>query len=144
MAQTKILPNTVVLTVAADGSSSETLIVCLTQTGYNMANTAVDATSFCGADQLPGAQTFDITFTGQRMINPDAGNISEAGLFALIQNKTLIQWTLGPVTPVAGDPIYTGTGYLNTFNTDNSTDTVPTMTGTINAISSTVEMTVTP
>lgn len=144
MAQTNVLPNTVVLTVAPAGSSSEALIVCLTDTGYNMANAAVDASSFCGTTQLPGSQTFDLPFTGQRMINPDSGNISEAGLLTYIRDKTLLQWTLGPVTPVTGDVVITGEGYLNTFSTTNATNAVPTMTGTINALVDTITITETP
>jgi hypothetical protein len=144
MAQTKVVPNSTVITIAPADSSSETLIVCLTQTGYTATNTAVDAASFCGVDTLPGATTFDLTFSGQRMINPDAGNISEYGLLQLVLDKTRVQWTIGPITPVTGDVVITGEGYLNTFSTDNSTDTVPTMTGTINADSSTVVVVETP
>ena len=144
MAQTKVTPNSIVLTVAAVGNSAQKLIVCLTQTGFNMANASVDATSFCGVDTLPGATTFDLPFTGQRVISPDAGNISEKGLFDLIKGKTRIEWTYGKLTPTHGDVVYTGEGYLNTFNTDNGVNTVPTMTGTINADSSTVNAVETP
>ena len=144
MAQTKVLPNSIYLTVGTVGTSSETLIVCLTQVGYTVANAAVDASSFCGVDTLPGATTFDVTFSGQRMINPDTGNISEAGLLDLILNKTNVQWTIGPITPVTGDVVISGEGYLNNFATDNAVNTVPTMTGTINANSSSVVVTETP
>lgn len=142
MAERKVLPNTQVITLSEVGGT-EKLIVCLTQTGYNMNRNAIDSTTFCGTDSLPGTKTFNLPFSGQRILVPDATHISEKGLFDFISNGTRIEWTLGPVTPATGDIVYTGEGYLNTFNTSNPLNGVPTMDGTIDADTSTVACAVT-
>lgn len=142
MAERKVAANSIFLTIAAIDGTEKT-IVCLTQTGYQMARQAIDSTSFCGTEQLPGTKTFTLPFTAQRVLVPDADHTSEAGLFGFIDAGTHVQWTLGAATPVAGDIVITGTGYLNSFSTDNSTNAVPTMTGTIDADSDSVAMVVT-
>lgn len=98
------------------GTDYDDLIVCLTSQSKNIATSVIDSASKCGPASTAGPTTISIDFAGQIVVDPDAGRISEGDLHDLIMAGTVVGWKLAPAVPVDGDDIYTGTGFLSTFN----------------------------
>lgn len=91
------------------------LIVCLTDNGMGLSTNSIDSSSKCGNSSTPGTTKADVTFTGNIAFEPATGKVSEAGLFTLWKNKTIFSWKMGPSSPVEGDVVYSGDGYLSAF-----------------------------
>jgi hypothetical protein len=141
MARRKIAPNTILLTLVAEGGTAKH-VVCLTQLGTSESKSAINADSFCGVDRLPGVLDGTISFTAQRILEPLSTEYSEKGIFDLFNNGTAVDWTIGAASPVTGDIVDSGTGLVTAFNTSNDLNGVPTMTGTVQIFTHT--KTVTP
>lgn len=130
MAQRKVSGKDILLFIDPAGGTAYKTIVCLTSNGYKRTTGTLDAASKCGPDSQPGAQTVSVDFTGQVVVNPDSGNISEADLDTLWAASTQIGWKMGPASPVSKDVTYAGQGFISdlsdTFDMNGAT-----FTGTI-------------
>lgn len=142
MAQRKVNGKDILLFIDPAGGTDYKTIVCLTSNSKKLATATLDAASKCGPDSSPGAQTISIDFTGQVVVSPDTGKVSEADLFTLWANSTQIGWKIGPAVPVEGDVIYEKQGFIadlsDTYDMNGAT-----FTGTI-AVSGTPVQTIYP
>jgi hypothetical protein len=128
------LPNYVVLTGAIfDGTTgvTEKGVVCLTTNDMNGTTNNITIDTFCGQEILPGTIGQTLTVAFRRVWNTDADEISEEFFYAAWMDKSLCQFTVGPLTPVAGDIIYTGTGYVTAYTNTNAANAAPTANMTI-------------
>ena len=131
MAEHKVAGGTMLLFIDSTGGTSYDTVVCLTSVSKSDSVTVVDASSACGPDKSPGTLEISYGFEGQHLQDPDSGKISGTSLRQLLRNKTTIGWKIAPETPVSGDEIESGTGYLSELSSTYSYDSVGTFTGTI-------------
>ncbi len=107
------------------------IVVCLLSHDFTSTQNVIDTTSFCGESSLPGSLTSSSSFTGQSMLEPDLGRVSEYAIGGLHKNTTRIYWKIQETTPTSGSVTYTGRGYITSFSLGNPADNVPTFGGTI-------------
>lgn len=119
------------LFIDPNGGDDYSVVVCLTSVGISDSIAVVDASSACGPDKSPGAAEISISFEGQHLQDPDTGKISGTDLRPLLRAEQTIGWKIAPETPVTGDEIQSGTGYLSELSSEYSFDSVGTFTGTI-------------
>lgn len=113
MAQRKVNGKDILLFIDPEGGEEYSTIVCLTSNTKQITTATIDAASKCGPDSQPGTITVTVNFTGQVVVDPDAGKVSEADLFTLASNSTTIGWKIGPAVPTEGDVIYEGKGFIS-------------------------------
>ena len=142
MAQRKVNGKDILLFIDPEGGTNYSTLVCLTSNGLNRTTSIADAASKCGPDSQPGSQTISVPFTGQIAVDPDAEKVSEGGLHDLWADSTNIGWQIGPATPVDGDVIYSGQGFISDLSSTQDMNGA-TFTGTI-AVSGSVTKTVYP
>jgi len=130
MAQHPISGTDVILMIGLDGITYKN-VICLTSNGITRATAEIDAASKCGPYTLPGAQTNGVSFEGQVIADPSAGNISNDDLDDYWRNKTTIYWKMGKAVPVLGDVTYLGTGFIAQLDENYGNNEAATMTGTI-------------
>lgn len=142
MAQRNINGKDILLFIDPLGGTAYDTMVCLTSNGL-VRNTAVEtATSKCGVDSAPGEKTITIPFAGTIVFEPATGKTSSGDLHSLWEGDTTIGWQIGPATPVTGDVLYEGTGWISDLTETYDATGRATYTGTINVIG-TVTQTVT-
>ncbi len=113
------------------GGTDYDMVVCLTSVGKSDSISVVDASSACGPDKSPGTLELSYSFEGQHLQDPVSGKISGTSLRQLLRDKQTIGWQIAPETPVTGDEIESGTGYLSELSSTYAFDSVGTFTGTI-------------
>lgn len=114
MARHEPQPNSVFLFIdPAGGTDWARTVVCLTSITKADTVNAIDASSFCGPNKLPGALDLSSSYEGFLVQDPDAAEISGTDLRILLRNKTTIGWKVAPAVPVQGDEIEFGTGFLS-------------------------------
>lgn len=131
MAEHKVAGGTMLLFIDPNGGSDYDTVVCLTSVGKSDSVNVVDASSACGPDKSPGTLEISYSFEGQHLQDPVSGKISGTSLRQLLRNKTTIGFMISPESPVTGDEIETGTGYLSELSSTYAYDSVGTFTGTI-------------
>lgn len=131
MAEHKVAGGTMLLFIDPTGGTSYDMVVCLTSVGKSDSISVVDASSACGPDKSPGTLELSYTFEGQHLQDPTTGKISGTSLRQLLRSKTTIGWMISPESPVTGDEIEEGTGYLSELSSTYAFDSVGTFTGTI-------------
>jgi hypothetical protein len=131
MAEHKVQGSNMLLFIDPDGGTDYNIVVCLTSVGKSDSITVVDASSACGPDKSPGTLELSYTFEGQHLQDPVTGSISGTDLRFLLRGEQTIGWMIAPETPVTGDEIESGTGYLSELSSTYSFDSVGTFTGTI-------------
>jgi hypothetical protein len=131
MAEHKVAGGTMLLFIDSTGGTDYDTVVCLTSVGKQDSISVVDASSACGPDKSPGTLELSYSFEGQHLQDPDSGKISGTSLRQLLRAKTTIGWMIAPETPVTGDEIEEGTGYLSELSSTYAFDSVGTFTGTI-------------
>lgn len=114
MADDKLSGNDMLLFIdVADGTTYSDLVICLTSNGFKISNSIIDAKSKCGADNLPGAQSFEVPFEGQVILRPGTNKLGTYELLNLAKNKTRIGWKIAKAgTAATGDLIITGSGFV--------------------------------
>lgn len=130
MAEHKVQGGNMLLFIDPTGGTSYSMVVCLTNVGKKDSVAIVDAASACGPDKSPGVLDLSYSFEGQHLQDP-TGAISGTSLRQLLRNKTTIGWMIGPDTPVTGDEIEEGTGYLSELSSSYAFNSVGTFTGTL-------------
>lgn len=131
MAEHKVQGGDMLLFIDPAGGTDYDIVVCLTSVSVSDSVTVVDASSACGPDKSPGTLEISYSFEGQHLQDPDSGKISGTDLRLLLRSEATIGWKLSPVSPVEGDEIHTGTGYLSELSSTYAFDSVGTFTGTI-------------
>lgn len=143
MAEHKVAGGTMLLFIDSTGGTSYDTVVCLTSVGKSDSVSVVDASSACGPDKSPGTVEISYSFEGQHLQDPASGKISGTSLRQLLRAKTTIGWKISPVSPVTGDEVEEGTGYLSELSSTYAFDSVGTFSGTIQPFG-TPTITVTP
>ena len=131
MAEHKVAGGTMLLFIDPTGGTDYDTVVCLTSVSKADSISVVDASSACGPDKSPGTLELSYSFEGQHLQDPISGKISGTSLRQLLRAKTTIGWLIAPETPVTGDEIESGTGYLSELSSTYAFDSVGTFTGTI-------------
>lgn len=131
MAEHKVAGGTMLLFIDPAGGTSYDTVVCLTSVSKSDSVSVVDASSACGPDKSPGTLELSYSFEGQHLQDPDSGKVSGTSLRQLLRGKTTIGWKIAPETPVTGDEIESGTGFLSELSSTYAFDSVGTFTGTI-------------
>ena len=131
MAEHKVAGGTMLLFIDPTGGTDYDTVVCLTSVSKADSITVVDASSACGPDKSPGTLELSYAFEGQHLQDPDSGKVSGTSLRQLLRAKTTIGWMIAPESPVNGDEIEEGTGFLSELSSTYAFDSVGTFTGTI-------------
>lgn len=131
MAEHKVAGGTMLLFIDPNGGTDYDTVVCLTSVGKSDTVNVVDASSACGPDKSPGTLEISYSFEGQHLQDPVSGKISGTSLRQLLRSKTTIGWMIAPESPVTGDEIEEGTGYLSELSSTYAYDSVGTFTGTL-------------
>ncbi|CAB4162321.1 hypothetical protein UFOVP778_43 [uncultured Caudovirales phage] len=131
MAEHKVAGGTMLLFIDPAGGTDYDTVVCLTSVSKSASVTVVDASSACGPDKSPGTIELSYGFEGQHLQDPVTGKISGTSLRQLLMAKTTVGWMIAPESPVTGDEIEEGTGYLSELSSTYAFDSVGTFTGTI-------------
>ena len=113
------------------GGTNYDTVVCLTSVSSNDSVSVVDASSACGPDKSPGTIEVSISFEGQHLQDPVSGTISGTNLLQLLRAEQTIGWRLSPASPVAGDEIQEGTGFISELSSTYSYDTIGVFTMSI-------------
>lgn len=110
-------------TIALTGQS-QSMVYCVVSITRNYTTNITDAASICNpAAKTPGTQDFSVDMTLQRVWDVDTGHYSEKFIHDAMVNKDQIDYTVGPASPVTGDLVETGTGYITSMTkTDNASD----------------------
>ena len=130
MAEHKVQGGNMLLFIDPTGGTDYSMVVCLTSVGKSDTVAVVDASSACGPDKSPGTLELSYTFEGQHLQDP-SGTVSGTSLRQLLRSKTTIGWMIGPDSPITGDEIEEGTGYLSDLSSTYAFDSVGTFSGTI-------------
>lgn len=131
MAEHKVEGGNMLLFIDPDGGTDYEIVVCLTSVSKSDSVTVVDASSACGPDKSPGALELSYSFEGQHLQDPDGGAISGTDLRILLRGEQTIGWKIAPETPVDGDEIESGTGFLSELSSTYSFDSVGVFSGVI-------------
>lgn len=131
MAEHKVAGGTMLLFIDPAGGTDYDTVVCLTSVSKSASVSVVDASSACGPDKSPGTIELSYGFEGQHLQDPASGKISGTSLRQLLMAKTTVGWKIAPESPVAGDEIEEGTGYLSELSSTYAFDSVGTFTGTL-------------
>lgn len=126
-----ILGKDYVLAIDPAAGTNYYLLVCLLSNGLDRTSNEIEAGSKCGPATIPGTQTAKVPFEFQDVLDASNGEISEEVLHPLWQNKTLITWKFGKLTPVEGDVSYTGQGYIMQLTTTSPNDGLVSTTGSL-------------
>ena len=103
-----------------DGGTSYDTVVCGRDISKSDTVNAIDSSSACGPDSTPGDLTFERTFSGIQLQDPDSGKLSSTNIRELLIAKTIVGYKIAPETPVEGDEIESGTGYFSDLSSNYS------------------------
>lgn len=131
MAEHKVAGGTMLLFIDPAGGTDYDTVVCLTSVGKSDSVNVVDASSACGPDKSPGTLEISYSFEGQHLQDPVTGKISGTSLRQLLRDKTTIGWKIAPESPVAGDEIEEGTGFISELSSTYSYSEIGTFSGSI-------------
>jgi hypothetical protein len=132
MSEHKVQGGSMLLFIDPNGGTDYDIVVCLTSLSKADSVTVVDAASACGPDKSAGILELSYSFEGQHLQDPDGGQISGTDLRFLLRNQQTIGWKIAPESPVAGDEIESGTGFLSELSSSYAFDSIGTFTGSIN------------
>lgn len=124
MAEHKIQGGDMLLFIDPTGGTNYDTVVCLTSVSISDSVQPVNASSACGPDKSPGSVQISISFEGQHLQDPNTGSISGSNLLLLLRAEQNIGWKLSPVTPVGGDEIQEGIGFISELSSTYSYDSI--------------------
>lgn len=131
MAEHKVQGSNMLLFIDPNGGTTYDMIVCLTSVGVSMSVQPIDASSACGPDKSPGAIDISYTFEGQHLQDPNTLRISGTDMRLLLNAEQTIGWKLSPETPVTGDEIQEGKGFISQLSSTYAFDSVGVFSGAI-------------
>ena len=111
------------ITIGLEGQSQK-VVYCIVSINRNYTLNITDAASICNpVAKSPGTQDTSVDLTLQRTWEPAIDHYSEYFIHTAFNNKSIIEYTIGPAAPVTGDIVETGNGYISSMTkTDNATD----------------------
>ena len=130
MAEHKVQGGTMLLFIDPAGGTAYDTVVCLTVVGKDDSVDEIDASSACGPYISPGKLTINRPFEGFLLQDPTTG-ISGSDLRLLMYAKTKVGYKISPVTPVTGDEVEVGTGYITKLSSTYGFDSDGNFSGTI-------------
>jgi hypothetical protein len=131
MSEHKVQGGDMLLFIDPNGGTDYNTVVCLTSVGVSDSVNVVDASSACGPDKSIGALEISYSFEGQHLQDPETGSISGTDLRALLRAEQTIGWKMSPLSPIDGDEIHSGTGWLSELSSTYSYDSIGTFTGVL-------------
>lgn len=132
MAEHKITGSSVLLEIDPAGGTDYDTVVCLTELTRADTRGIAEANSFCGPEKALGPlEVGERTFTGFHLMDPDTGKISGSSIRTLLYAGTTVGYRIGPVTPVDGDEVETGTAFVSNLGDTYTTDTDATFSGAL-------------
>lgn len=132
MAEHKVSGGTMLLFIDPNGGTTYDTVVCLKSVGVSDSINPIDISSWCGSGKLPGLLNISYTFDGYHIQDVDTGRISGTDLRILLRNKTRIGWKISPESPVGGDEIQSGIGFISDLSSTYSFDSVGSFNLTVN------------
>jgi hypothetical protein len=131
MSEHKVAGGTMLLFIDPTGGTTYDTVVCLTNLTTADSVSVVDASSACGPDKSPGTIEISYTFEGQHLQDPASGTISGSNLRQLLRSKSTVGFKLSPVSPVTGDEVQEGIGYISELGSTYAYDSIATFTLTL-------------
>lgn len=131
MAERFVEAGDVYVTIALTGQS-QAQVYCLVSITRNYTTNINDAASICNpAAKTPGTQDFSVDMTLQRVWDVDTGHYSELFIHNAMIGKDVVDFTIGPASPVSGDLVETGTGIISSMTKSDTASDRGTMDITI-------------
>jgi hypothetical protein len=131
MAEHLVPAASIYVTIALDGQS-QMQVYCLVSITRNYTTNVVDSSSICNpAAKSPGTQDFSVDMTLQRAWDPATTHYSEKFLHDAFNNKSVVDYTIGPAIPASKDLVETGTGFITKMTKADTKDNIGTMDITI-------------
>lgn len=142
MAQRTVNGKDILLFIDPSGGTDYKTIVCLTDNSLTRTTGIESANSKCGPDSGPGDQTQSISFAGQIVYEAETGKIASHSMHSLWSSSTSISWKMSTATPVSGDVVYSGAGWISELTEGAPVNGRATFSGTI-SVTGTITQTVT-
>lgn len=108
--------NPMLLFIDPAGGTDYDTVVCITQVTKNDTVDVTDTASACGPNKAPGNVAISYGLEGYHLQDPDTGKISGTSLRQLLRSKTTVGFKIAPATPVVGDEIEEGTGFISSLS----------------------------
>lgn len=122
--------NDVLLFIGTDGVDYP-VVVCLTSNSITRTTSEITTSSKCGPSTAAGAKTNQISFEGNIVVDPDAGETSIVDLINYWTDDTTIFFKMGEVEPAIGSFTYFGSGFISALSETYAVDAAATFSGTI-------------
>lgn len=106
-------------------------IVCLTANSITRTTSEITTSSKCGPSTAAGAKTNSISFEGNIIVDPDAGETSAVDLINWWNDDTTLFFKMGVAEPAIGDFTYFGSGFISALSESYAVDAAATFSGTI-------------
>ncbi len=135
MAERKIKSRSWLLYASDDAGVTQKIVACLTSKELTGSNGAIDASSDCGNEYLPGdlvEQSFAIE--GFTTLGATATKVSTSDLYTYWTGKTTFHAEIKRATEVAGDLSYAGDVFVSDFSTTASDNEVVTFSATLTVV----------
>lgn len=110
------------------GGTDYSTVVCLTRVSKSDSVDTVDSASACGPNKSIGSVNISYSAEGYHIQDADTGKISGTSLRQLLRSRTTVGFKISPETPVEGDEVETGTGFLSSLSSDYAFDADATFT----------------
>jgi hypothetical protein len=119
--------------VIGDGDTPEVFnaVVCLTDNSFDLAINNITTETKCGTINEAGTISTTLALSGVLVLDPDDDKVSASALFDLASTGASFNFKYGPITPVTGDIVYSGRGFLTAYGEADSVNTNSTFTGAI-------------
>lgn len=143
MAEHKLSGKQIILSIDPANTATPvySVVVCLKKHTYEASSEEIDASSKCGPDTLPGkVKEGPINFDGIQLYDPATMKVSGASLLTLLQAQSTIKWRMGPVAPVTGDIVKTGSGFISKISEDYDFSNPATFSGSLSIIGASTQV----
>jgi hypothetical protein len=132
MATEKLVPAaSQFIMIGLDGQSQKQ-VYCIVSITRNYTLNIIDSSSICNpASKSPGTQDFSVDMALQRAWNPATSHYSEKFLHDAFMASAILDYTIGPAAPVAGDIVETGIGFISKMTKADTKDNIGAMDITI-------------
>jgi predicted secreted protein len=141
MAEHALSGKDILLFIDPLGGTTYSTIVCLNTHSFKSETNVIDTTTKCGSDSLLGiAPPETIDFEGVELFDPLAAKISGTDMYTLKQANTIFSWKIAPVTPVTGDEILSGKGFISSLSKEYAKDAAASFSGTITVKGATLQV----
>lgn len=131
MAEHKVSGGTMLLFIGRNEGKYDT-VICLKSVSITDSVASIDISSWCGPGKLPGLNDITLSFEGFHIQDPLTDRISGTDLRQILRDQVTIIWKLSPETPIPGDEIQSGSGFISQLDSTYLFDNVGSFNFTIN------------